>query len=84
MHMMQTIKKGFNEDQVTDATLLDLEGVFDAIWRDRVIYQLKEVGVTDRLLKYTISFFTNSTSRNLVNMRRSVFHRQGCPSLIYR
>ncbi len=67
MHMMQTIKKGFDEDQVTVAALLDLEGAFDAVWRDGVIYQLKEAGITGRLLKYTISFFTNRTSRNLVN-----------------
>ena len=81
----------FNEDQVTFAALLDLEGSFDDVWRDGVIYQLKEAGVTGRLLKYTISF-TNRTSRNLVNshvsewMNTSVGVPQGsilCLDIIY-
>ncbi len=67
LHMIQSIKEGFNEGKCTVAALIDLEGAFDAVWRDGVVYQLHEVGITGRLLRYVISFFHCRCSRNLVN-----------------
>ncbi len=71
LHMIQTIKLGFNDDACTVAALIDLEGAFDAIWRDGVVFQLYEAGITGRLLRYVISFFHKRASRNLVNSYES-------------
>ncbi len=67
LHMLQSIKLGFNEDECCVAALIDLEGAFDAVWRDGVIYQLWSAGVSGRLLQYVCSFLTDRKSRNLVN-----------------
>ncbi len=67
LHMMHTIKSGFNEGECCVAALIDLEGAFDAVWRDGVMYQLWSAGVSGRLLHYICSFLTDRKSRNLVN-----------------
>ncbi len=67
LYLIQNIKSGFNANQCTVAALIDLEGAFDAVWRDGVVYQLHEAGVSGNLLLYIDSFLKDRYSRNLVN-----------------
>ena len=47
--------------------MADLEGAFDALWRNRAIYKLCKAGLRKNLLSSFSSFLNNRHSRNLVN-----------------
>ena len=38
------------------AIMADLEGAFDSVWRERAIYKLYKVGITNNLLLVLTSF----------------------------
>ena len=51
--------------------MADLEGAFDAVWRNGALYKLHKAGVKDNLLSVFSSFLTDRYSRNLVNSHTS-------------
>ncbi len=65
--MVTAIHQGFEKGEPTIATLIDLEGAFDTLWREGVIYSMHEIGVRGRLLCYASSFLEDRKSRLLVN-----------------
>ncbi len=67
LYMINSIKEGFREDKVTAAIFIDLEGAFDAIWRDGLIYKVADIGVRGNLLLYIVDFLRGRKSRSLVN-----------------
>ncbi len=64
---VSAIHKGFERGEPTVATLIDLEGAFDTLWREGVIYSMHNMGVRGRLLCYAASFLQGRKSRLLVN-----------------
>ena len=47
--------------------MADLEGAFDAVWRNGAIYILHKAGLRNNLLSVFSSFLNDKHSRNLVN-----------------
>ena len=47
--------------------MADLEGAFDAVWRDGAIYKLYQAGIKNNMLSGFDSFLCDRLSRNLVN-----------------
>ncbi len=64
---VSAIHEGFEKGEPTVATLIDLEGAFDTLWREGIIYNMHEMGVRGRLLCYAASFLQGRKTRLLVN-----------------
>ena len=47
--------------------IADLEGAFNAVWRNEAIYKLHKTGLRNNLLSVFSSFLNDRHSRNLVN-----------------
>ncbi len=67
LYMINSIKEGFREDKVSAAIFIDLEGAFDAIWRDGLIYQVADIGVRGNVFLYIVDFLRGRQSRSIVN-----------------
>jgi ribonuclease HI len=61
------IQHAFKEGKHTACAFLDLEGAFDAVWRNGVLYKLLQLGIKGRLWLIIANYFDNRKSRNLVN-----------------
>jgi ribonuclease P/MRP protein subunit RPP40 len=48
-----------------------LEGAFDSVWREAVVYKLAEIGINGRMLLYIADYLKGRTARNLVNTYES-------------
>ncbi len=59
--------KGFSKGETTIAVSIDLEGAFDAVWRDAVTFKLHESGMGGRMLLYFDSYLNGRTSKNIVS-----------------
>ena len=46
---------------------LDLEKAYELVWKDRILYIMKNVGVTEYLLNFEINFLQNTEIRVRVN-----------------
>ncbi len=66
LYMVNCIRTGFDNGEVTSAVFIDLEGAFDGIWRKGLIYQVAEAGIKGNLLLYVASFLSGRKSRSLV------------------
>ena len=53
------------------AVMADLQGAFDAVWRDGAIYKLHQAGIKGNLLSLFGSFLEDRYSRNMVNSHTS-------------
>ena len=51
--------------------MADLEGAFDAAWRNGVIYKLYEAGIRNSRVPVFDSFLCDRLSRNLINIYSS-------------
>ena len=49
--------KAFSEKKKCAAAFIDIEGAFDAVWRDGLIYKLQKLGVKGRLPAAIINYF---------------------------
>ena len=47
--------------------MIDLEGAFDAVWRNGVLYKLHKLGIKGRLWLAIHSYFHNRFTRNKIN-----------------
>ncbi|XP_014677546.1 PREDICTED: RNA-directed DNA polymerase from mobile element jockey-like [Priapulus caudatus] len=65
------ILEGFKKNEHTVATFVDLEGAFDSVWREAVVYKLADIGINGKLLLYIANYLTGRTARNLVNTYQS-------------
>ena len=65
------IQHSFKEGKSTAAAMIDLEGAFDAVWRNGVMYKLHKLGITGRLWLTIFDFFKNRRSRNKINSHTS-------------
>jgi retron-type reverse transcriptase len=61
------ILEGFKNNETTVATFIDLEGAFDSIWREAVVYKMKEMGIGGRMLLYVADYLRGRKARNLIN-----------------
>ena len=53
--------------------MADLEGAFDAVWRNGTIYKLHKIGLRNNLLSVFSSFLNDRNSKTLVNSHISVY-----------
>ena len=67
MDMCLDIYEAFKENKVAAAAFIDIEGAFDGIWRNALIYKLYKLGVRGRLLLIIVDFFQSRYSRSFVN-----------------
>ncbi len=51
----------------TAAAFIDLEGAFDAVWREGAIFKVAEAGIKGRLFLYIADFLSGRQSRSRVN-----------------
>ena len=61
------VTKANRNGDSTVTCYLDLEGAFDAIWRDGIIFQLHEAGLSGNLLLIVTSYLSDRVVRNNVN-----------------
>ena len=47
--------------------IADLQGAFDTVWRDGIIYKLYQAGIRNNMPSVFDSFLCDRLSRNLVN-----------------
>ena len=52
-YLSQNIIEGFNNNEATVALFVDLEGAFDAVWHQGLIYQLYQEGIRGNFLQIT-------------------------------
>ena len=71
MYMTLQIQEAFKNKQKAAAVFIDLEGAFDAIWRNGVLYKLLELGIIGKLWLTIADFLSDRYSRNLVNTHTS-------------
>ncbi|XP_063952156.1 uncharacterized protein LOC135153466 [Lytechinus pictus] len=69
--MTLPLLSGFKHNHDTAAVLIDLEGAFDNVWREAVLYKLAKAGISGRLLLSISSFFRDRYCRCLVNTVRT-------------
>jgi ribonuclease HI/retron-type reverse transcriptase len=67
------ILEGFKKNENTVATFVDLEGAFDSVWREAVVYKLAEIGIKGRMLLYIADYLRGRRARNLVNTHESTW-----------
>jgi hypothetical protein len=65
--MTLQVQDAFKRGEHTVTAFLDMEGAFDSVWRNGVIYKLMKLGITGRLLLCIDDFFRNRYTRSLVN-----------------
>ena len=53
--LIQDSIEGFNKGHITIAVLIDLEGAFDALWQQGIIYQLHKAKEVKLLISYGTS-----------------------------
>jgi ribonuclease HI len=61
------IIQGFKEGKNTLTCFVDLEGAFDMVWRDGLIFKLHQAGLRGRLLLYVQDYLSGRSIRNRVN-----------------
>ena len=66
-YLSQNILESFNRNEATVALLVDLEGAFDAIWHQGLIYQMHKEGLRGKILTVTWNILTNRTAHCEVN-----------------
>ena len=64
---IQHIQENFNKSKATMAIFIDLEGAFDAIWHQGLIYQLHNDGVNGNILKLVNNILSSRTALCKVN-----------------
>ena len=67
LNFLLDVYQGFKAHENTIAIFIDLEGAFDGVWREGVVYRLFESGLRGNLLHYIDSYLHNRMSRNIVN-----------------
>ena len=51
---------------------LDIEGAFDSVWHDGLLFKLHRIGVGDQMLAWLHNYFQNRTIQVLVGTSKSV------------
>jgi ribonuclease HI len=59
--------KAMKSDETCIATFIDLEGAFDAVWRNGLVYKLYHAGIRGRMLLYVYSYLKDRVTRIIVN-----------------
>ena len=67
LDMVLDIYEAFQDNKVAAAAFIDIEGAFDGIWRNALIYKLYKLGIRGRLLLIIVDFFQSRFARSLVN-----------------
>ena len=65
--LVQDILEGFNQNKVTIGLFIDLEGAFDAVWHQGIIYQMHQEGISGNFLKITWNILNNRKALCKVN-----------------
>ena len=71
MFYVLTVILGWHQGKDTVTAFVDLEGAFDKVWREAIIYQLYQAGLRGRLLMTLVSFLRNRKVRCMVNSHLS-------------
>ncbi len=67
LYLINAIRTGFQDNKSTAAAFIDLEGAFDAVWREGAIYKVAGAGIKGRLLLYIADYLSGRQSRSRVN-----------------
>ena len=67
LSMISAIKAGYQDNKSTIAVFIDIEGAFDSVWRNSLIYQLWEAGLRGQLFIYICNFLNDRRTRSMVN-----------------
>ena len=65
------VTRAFKSNQHSISCFVDIEGAFDKIWRDGMIYKLYHAGLRGRMLFYMKSFLEHRRVRSQVNSHTS-------------
>ena len=65
--LIQTIQQQMNDNKATIAIFIDLEGAFDAIWHQGLIFQLHSDGISGNILKLVKNILCNRRAICKVN-----------------
>lgn len=71
MHYTLSVWKGFMNNEFTVTGFIDLEGAFDMVWREALMYKLYKAGLRGRLFMFIVSYLKDRVVRNLVNTHTS-------------
>ena len=71
MYFILTVILARQEGKETVTAFIDLQGAFDRVWREGIIYQLHEAGLRGRLLLAIASFLKDRRVWCLVNSFQS-------------
>ncbi len=55
-----------NDDEIL-AVFLDLSKAFDKVWHKGLLYKLKQIGITGKLLKWIESYLSNQNQSVVIN-----------------
>lgn len=61
------VTNAMKSDETCIATFVDLEGAFDAVWRNGLVYKLYHAGIRGRMLLYVYSYLKDRVTRIIVN-----------------
>ena len=67
LRLVEDIHIGFMKRECTLAVFLDVEGAFDKVWINGLIYKLMNIGLNNLYLRPVVSFLTNRVLRVKVN-----------------
>jgi hypothetical protein len=61
LRLSEAAYRGFKENKVTAAVLLDVEGAFDTVWHDGLRIKLMNAAIPDKMIRLISSFLTDRT-----------------------
>ena len=78
LHITALVQQAFKDGHYALAAFVDMEGAFDAVWRNAVLYKLHKIGIRGRLWLVIADFLSNRFSKVHVNTAESAW----IPSLL--
>ena len=72
--LIQDSIEGFNKGHITIAVLIDLEGAFDALWHQGIIYQLHKAGLRGKALNIVWNILHSRNATIKVNNSQMDLH----------
>ena len=72
--LIQDSIEGFNKGHITIAVLIDLEGAFDALWHQGIIYQLHKAGLRGKALNIVWNILHSRNATIKVNNSQTDLH----------
>ena len=59
LKLVQDIKEGFNNGEMTAACFIDMEKAYDSVWREGLMLKLANLGIKRRMWGWIYSFLSD-------------------------